>query len=53
MFHACAGRDWRIRDSSCEHEILLVNTNNANNTNVPRLSGKGLEYTGFIRGFNL
>ena len=53
MFHACAGRDWRIRDSSCEHGILLVNTNNANNTNVPRLSGKGLEDTGFIRGFNL
>ena len=53
MFHACAGRDWRIRDFFCEHEIFLVNTNKANNTNFPRLRGKGLEDTGFIRGFNL
>ena len=53
MFHAYAGRDCRTRDFSCEHEILLLNTNNANNTNVPRLSGKGLEDTGFIRGSNL
>ena len=48
MFHACAGRDWRIRDSSCEHKILLVNTKNANNTNFPRLRGKGLEDTRFF-----
>ena len=33
--------------------LLFLNTNNANNTNVPRLRGKGLEDTGFIRGSNL
>lgn len=27
---------------------FLVNTNNANNTNVPRLRGKGLEDTRFF-----
>ena len=48
MFHACAGRDWRTRDFSCEHEILLLNTNNSNNTNVPRLRGKGLEKHGIF-----
>ena len=48
MFHAYAGRDCRIRDFSCEHEILLLNTNNSNNTNVPRLRGKGLENMGFF-----
>ena len=34
MFHACAGRDCRTRDFSCEHEIFLVNTNNSNDTNL-------------------
>ena len=48
MFHACAGKDWRTRDSSCEHGIFLVNTNNSNNTNVPRLRGKGLEEHGIF-----
>ena len=33
--------------------LLFLNTNNSNNTNVPRLNGKGLEDTGFIRGSNL
>ena len=48
MFHAYAGKDWRTRDFSCEHEILLLNTNNANNTNFLRLREKGLEDTRFF-----